>query len=135
MWTSYVSAVMPPFAGTSKHQLLFCFPLFNCSRTPSEGEGTRRSVAGHGPVYSLTLGCWRHLHVPCETLKCVSSGSIAQQWRVVKRSVLSPCALPPHVLACLQLAGLCEAQTTSSSTLKRAKEFIRSDKALGRHDP
>jgi hypothetical protein len=74
------------------------------------GEGTRRSVAGHGPVYSLTL-CSRHLPALCETVTCVSSGSIADRLRVVKRRVLSSrVASPCHPL----LAGLRDAQTSSS---------------------
>jgi len=107
--------------------LLWCHPFWEghpstscCSAFHSSivqvrrlrGEGTRRSVAGHGPVYSLTV-CLKHLPTPCETVMCVSSGSIADRWRVVKRSSLFP-ALAPPITPCLQLAGLSDAETTYS---------------------
>ena len=73
-----VSAVMlPPLEG---HASTSCCSAFHSSIVQvrlQRGEGTRRSVAGHGPVYSLTR-CLKPLPVACETGKCVSSGSIAE---------------------------------------------------------
>ena len=74
-----VSAVMlPPLEG---HASTSCCSAFHSSIVQVHrlrGEGTRRSVAGHGPVYSLTR-CLKHLPTPCETVMCVSSGSIADR--------------------------------------------------------
>jgi hypothetical protein len=99
------------------------------------GEGTRRSVAGHGPVYSL-LVCSRHLPALCETVTCVSSASIADRLRVVKRRVLSfRVASICHPLLAACRSARCPDLVLLVWTRKRAKEFIRIDKALGRHDP
>ena len=103
-----VSAVMPPLL--EGHPSTSCCSAFHSSIVQVRrlrGEGTRRSVAGHGPVYSLVL-CLRHLPVACETVLCISSGSIAYRWRVVKRvSLFLPRCLHISPLAsCLSVSAM-----------------------------
>jgi len=99
------------------------------------GEGTRRSVAGHGPVYSLIHSCAGDTGAFRVKRSCASVAVVSHTTCALSRGFPSLELLPPPCLPCGRSVCAMQRPLIRPLVPKGAKERQRVDKALGRIDP